>query len=366
MGNRRLALIVGASLCLSSSAFAQPAEGEIEMEGEAPPAEPAPAEAPPEQPAAPVKDPKVARKWLQAGDVLVRKGDQLTKQGKTAEAKQQYENAVTAYQRAIEASDDVSLHYQLAIAEDKAGMTPEAIKHLKIVAGAQGVKASILKNAQTKLDDFSMKVGIVSLAITPEGTQVSIGDKEIGEAPLAEPLVLPPGTHKVTFTAVGFQPKDIDLKIEAGSESERKIALEPVPVVTKPEQPEEPMPETPIVAPAGPNKLPLYIGAGATGGFVLLATITGIVAVGKHGTYTDGNASPNERTDAKSSGETFALVTDLCLVGAVGAAAFTAYWYQYKYRPQARAFAERQTQAKLDVVPWVQPQAGGLTVAGSF
>ena len=38
MGNRRLALIVGASLCISTTAFAQPAEGEIEMEGDPAPA----------------------------------------------------------------------------------------------------------------------------------------------------------------------------------------------------------------------------------------------------------------------------------------------------------------------------------------
>jgi hypothetical protein len=365
MGNRRLALLVGASLCVTSSVFAQPAEGEIEMEGEKPP-EPAPAaEEQPATPTPPVKDPKLAKKWQKAGEQLVRKGDQLTKQGKQAEAKQQYENAVTAYQKAVEASDDVTLNYHLALAEDKAGMTGAAMKHMQVVIAAQGVKASLVKNAQAKLDEMSMKVGIVTLMIEPDGTQVSIEGNAIGEAPLPEPLVLMPGTHKVTFTAVGFQPKDVDLKVEAGSESERKISLEPVPVVAKP-QVEEPEPAPIEDKPAGPNKLPLYVGVGATGGLVLVATITGIVAIGKHGTATDGGVSPAAREDAKSSGKTLALVTDLCLVGAVGAAAFTAYWYQYKYRPQARALAERQAQAKVDVVPWVQPQAGGLSVAGQF
>src|SRR5262245_13705705 len=135
MGNWRLALIVGASLCVSSSSFAQPAEGEIEMEGD-PAAAAQPATPPSDQPAPPVKDPKVAKKWQQAGDQLIRKGDQLTKQGKP-EAKAQYENAVTAYQRAIEASDDVNLNFPLAVAEDKAGLTPDALKHLKIVIAAQ-------------------------------------------------------------------------------------------------------------------------------------------------------------------------------------------------------------------------------------
>ncbi|HEY5921063.1 MAG TPA: PEGA domain-containing protein [Kofleriaceae bacterium] len=378
MGNWRLALTVGASLCLySTSSFAQPAEGEIEMEGDpapTPPADPPPGDQPADAPADPppvVKDPKIAKKWLQAGDLLMRKGDQMTKQGKP-EAKAQYENAVTAYQKAIEASDDVSINYQLALALDKAGMTPDALKHLKIVtAAAQDIKPAVMKNAQARLDEYSMKVGVVALTITPEGTQVSIEGKPVGEAPLTEPLVLMPGTHKVSLTAVGFQPKDVDLKVEAGSESERKIALEPVPIISKP-QVDEPEP-VPIEQPKGPDKRPLYVGAAVGGGLVAIAVVTGIVAVSKHGTYTDDTASPTDRADAQSSGKTFARLTDVCIVGAVAAGAFTAYWYQYKYRPQAQALAERQqAQAKVDVVPWVQPAqvsagfSGGLSVAGQF
>jgi hypothetical protein len=223
-----------------------------------------------------------------------------------------------------------------------------------------------MKSAQAKLDELSMKVGIVMLAITPEGTQIMVEGKQVGEAPLTEPLVLLPGMHKVSLTAVGFQPKDVELKVEAGSESERKIALEPVPIVTKPEQPEEPE-APPMAGPTRPDMRPLYIGGGAAIGLTLVASVTGIIALGKHGTYADPMSSSSERESAQSSGKTFALVTDICLVGAVGAAAFTAYWYHFKYQPKARAFAEReQAQAKVDVVPWVQPQASGISVAGSF
>ncbi len=375
MGNWRLSLLVGASLCLSQSAFAQSAdEGEIEMEGDPAPTPPPdqPADQPaqpsgdqPEQPAPVVKDPKVAKKWQQAGDQLVKKGDQLTKQKKEPDAKQQYENAVTAYQKAVEASDDVGLNYPLAIAEDKAGNTPDALKHLKLVLAAQGLKPAMMKNAQTKHDEFSLKVGVVKLTITPEGSKVAIGDKQIGESPLPEPLVLMPGTLTISLTAVGYQPKDVELKVEAGSESERTIALDPVPIVIKPQVADvEPMKTE---APKGPSMLPIYIGGGATLALAITATITGITAINKHGWLTDPEIPLADRQAAASSGKNYALVTDLCIVGAVGAAAFTAYWYQYRYRPAARAFAEQQhAQAKVDVVPWVQPQAGGLTVAGSF
>jgi hypothetical protein len=385
MGNRRLALLVGASLCYSHLVLAQPAEGEIEMEGDTP-ADPQPDQQPTDQPtdepadqpadqptdqaaepAKPevVKDPKVAKKWQRAGDILIRKGDYLTRKGKTDDATQQYNLAVTAYQHAVEASDDVTMNYYLAVAEDKAGLATDAMKHVKLALAAEGIKPYLQKKAQTLLDELSMKIGIVKLNIKPDGTQVMIEGKEIGVSPLTESLVLMPGTHMVSLSAVGFQPKELELKVEAGSESERTIELDPVPVVVQAPTVEEP--ETPFVEPPkGPSKLPLYIGGGATIGLAVAATVTGIMAVGKHGTYTDPASTPSERADAQSSGKTLAHVTDICIIGAVGAAAFTAYWYQFKYRPQARAATEHEAQAKVDVVPWVQPQAGGLTVAGSF
>jgi len=349
------------------------AQGEIDMDDtpQQPQQQPQPpTDQPAEQPDANqpvVKDPKVAKKWLQAADTLVRKGDQLTKQNKPADAKTQYDNAVTAYQKAMEASDDVTITYALAIAEDKAGNAPDAMKHLKALAAAQGMKPDLVKKAQAKLDELSMKVGLVTLQITPDGTQISLAGKVVGEAPMTEPLVLMPGTVTLSLAAVGYQPKDIELKIEAGSESERKIGLEPVPIVTKPVEQEQP--ETPVVeGPKKPNLMPIYIGGGATITFTIVATITGIMAVGEHSTYVDPMATKQERADAQSSGRTLAHVTDVCLVGAIGAAAFTTYWYLYKIKPQQSAQAERQAlnRSKVDVVPWVQPQAGGLVAVGSF
>lgn len=357
MRGQRLALIVVSTLGMKSAALAQPAEGDIEM-----PEEPA---APEEGEAVVVKDPKVAKKWMQAAHTLMQKGDQLTKQGKTAEAKTSYENAATAYGKAIEAGDDLSLHLQLALAHEKAGDLAAAMKHARVVIAAQGIKPDVAKKAQAKLDDLSMKVGLVTLTIEPDGTAVLIDGKQVGEAPLVEPLVFTPGTHVVAFSAVGFQPKDLELKIEAGSESERKVVLEPVPIVTKQVQPEEEVEEAPPPAPR-PSLMPIYVGGGATLGLAMIATVTGIIAVGKHGAYED-SVSPTERADLRSSGKTLALVTDLCLVGAIGAAAFTTYWYMVKYRPVASALAEREARGpKVDVVPWVQLDAGGLAAVGSF
>lgn len=370
---RSTALFAAGLLCLSAPAFAQ--GDPIEMEGDAPAGDAAPADAPV------VKDPKVVKTWLKAADTLVKKGDAFTKQNKAADAKTSYENAATAYQKAIDAADDVAafpILIQLADALDKSGDAVGAMKPLKAVLAGQNVKADLTTKAQTKLDELSMKVGLVALTITPEGTTISMGGKPIGEAPMSEPLVLMPGNHVVNLTAVGYQPKDVELKVEAGSESERKIELEPVKIVTTPDRPTDEV--APVRAePDRPSMLPVYIGGGATAGLLLIGTVTGIAAIGKQNQYDD-SSSASERSDIRSSGKTLALVTDLCFVGAVGAAAFTAYWYVFKIRPVTKALDERQAarhhkgsegtalarRPKVNVVPWVQPDAGGLTAVGSF
>ncbi len=334
-------------------------ETEIEMEpagtgsgsGSAAPADNAPI----------VKDPKVAKKWLTAAQTLVQKGDYFIHANRPIDAKQQYENAVVAYGKAIEAGDDVSVFMQLALVEDKLGQDASAYRHLKLVIDPKAQqKPDVVKKAQAKLDEVAAKIGTVALTITPDGTQVALAGKVVGEAPMTEPLVLDPGSYTVSFTAVGFQPKDVELKVEAGSESERKIALEPVRVVVKPVEGEEPggAPEKP----AGPPILPLYVGAGAAAGLFLIGTITGLSAVADHSTFTDPATSAADRKDAQSQGRTLAHVTDALFVGSIAAGAFTAYWYLYKWAPAQRATG---TDHWL-LFGWAAPTGGGVAASGSF
>lgn len=380
---RGLAVAIG--LALTATPVAAQPEDEIEMEGD-PPAKPDPAKAKPpaEKPAEPpaptdpsqpvVKDPKLAKKVALTAQQAAAKGDQLTKQKKPDEAKVSYEAAVSAYTKAIELGGDLNLQYELAIVEDKLGRFAAAATRLRSLAKATtGVRPDVLKRAAAKLTELANKIGTVAFILKPEGTTIMLGETEVGKSPLAEPLLLMPGTYSIQLQAEGFQSKTIEVTVEAGSESERGIDLEPIKISIDTKPPVDPTPPPP--KPQPPSKLPLLVGAGATGGFLVATIVTGLVAKGKHDTFVDPETAPFDRELAAYDGKNFAKASDILLIGTVAAAGFTATWYFFKYRkgqaklqetPRSGSPDEPQ-RSKVMVMPWVSGEGtGGLTLRGGF
>jgi hypothetical protein len=126
----------------------------------------------------------------------------------------------------------------------------------------------------------------------------------------------------------------------------------------------------------------MYIGAGATGAFLVTGIITGSLAVGKQHTFSGVDTPTPDREPARSSGKTLAAMTDVFLVSSLAAAGFTAYWWYFKYRPAQKKLKETPVQTpargaddplktKVLLSPWVQSQAytswvGGVSFGGQF
>ncbi|HEU4735329.1 MAG TPA: PEGA domain-containing protein [Kofleriaceae bacterium] len=316
------------------------------------------------------KDPRAARKWLAAAQQLMQKGSYFASRNRPEDARAQFENAVTAYRRSIEAGEDANVQLDLAFAEEKLGKLDEAFKHLRwLTARTTGVRPDVLKKANARLDELSARIGLVTLTVTPAGASVTLGGIELGAAPLPGPLVLMPGTYTLSFQADGFQPREAEVKVEPGAEIERSIELVPVQVIVEPVKPA--LPGEPLLAhpPPPPSPMPLYVGAGVTAAGVVGVSVFGILAVRQHTTFTGASTSSADRRDARDRGQRFARIADLSLGTGLAAAGFTTYWYLARYRP-AVVKPEQQhspsVDAKLDVIPWVQPRSGGLTVAGWF
>lgn len=361
MAGHRIARVAIAVLVLGAAAHGP------QRRAIAQPAEPAPGTE-----AAPAKDPRAARRWLASGQMFMQRGSYLAARHRLDEAKLQFESAVAAFLKAIEAGDDVNLHLELALAEDRAGKLDSAVRHLRRLAQAGGARPEVVKRATAKLEELLARVGLVTLTVSPPGASITLGGTEIGPSPLSEPLVLLPGTYTLAFQADGYQPREAELKVEPGSESERAIELEPVKVIVEPVQP-APVEAEPVTrVELRPSRLPLYAGAGVTLAAAAGAGILGALAIRQHTVFARRSTSPADRADAQANGRLLAHLADASVITAVAAAGFTAYWYFYRYRERlVNSTADRtgkpgDSSPKLDVVPWVQSQLGGMAVAGSF
>jgi Cornifin (SPRR) family/PEGA domain len=343
-----------------------PDPGPAKAGAPAPDPDPAKAKAPADPGKAPApaaaKATKTAKQWHAEAATAIRKGDALVRARAADAAKQAYEEASAALEHAIAASEPAArsgLELELAVVEEKLGRLARAADRLRtIIAGT--TRPEVIKRATARLDALTTKIGLVMLIVKPDGATIAVDGAVVGTSPLPRALALMPGRYQVRIAAEGREPRKLDIDVEAGSESERTIELAKSPPVAPP-----PLAgRGPGAAQAAPSRRPLIVGASVTGGLLVVATVTGILATAKHSTFASLDAEPSTRADARDVGKTLALTTDLCLAGAVAAGAFTAYWYLAKYRPGR---VERVTaRPKVGVTPWVKNTASGFQLVGSF
>lgn len=317
-----------------------------------------------------------ARKLLQAGDKYIQRGDRYKDRGKESRAVKYYERALESYQKAHRLVPKVTIYYAIANAEVKLGRYLEAVEHYQQVIDE--VDNDELKaQAQSALDTGARPhLAAVVLRIKPEGAEISVDGQLRGVAPLQKPLYLLPGEHIVTVTAEGFTPHEDTLTLEAGIEIEREVELEGIPVIVKkpkieprsPDEPDQRRKSRPTRL-RKPGKGSLILGSALAVSLGAGATFTGLSAVSRESTANDESASLAARDDARSSGKTLALVTDVLVIGAVAAAAYTTYQYFSVYRPKARAYEEqerRRNDPKYWASPYVHGNGGGLVFGGRF
>lgn len=316
-----------------------------------------------------------AGKFLKAGDKLIKEGDYNRGKKREEKAVDKYSRALEAYQRAFDIYPRPQLYWLIGLAEHRLGQHLDALRHYQqLLREVPDLNEDLRAQVQLNIEEAKQQVVTVTFKVTPDDATIAVDGEDVGTTPLEEPLYLAPGEHVIAVTAENYLPYETTVSLEAGSESERTIDLEKIPiVVTKP----KPRPVRPPPRPPAVSKVPLVIGISATAGLGTLATVTGLLAVSKHGSYSDESLSEDERESARSSGKDLALVTDLLWVGTIAAGAFTAYHYYKVYKPKTRSrerqIEERRTSRELartlrtwQVLPYAAPETAGVAVIGSF
>jgi hypothetical protein len=339
-----------------AKAEAKPADAKPAKPAEAKDAKAAPAK-PADKPKPPDKKTKdAARKAYGEGEKAYAAGD--------------FTAAFTGFSKANELLPSPQAAYWTAKSIDGQGKVEDAIAaYEKLLADPDIAKLGDEKTADAKQRVTELKaklVGEVNLVTTPVGATVSIdGTPQPGETPMI--VKLPPGPHKVSLMAPGYEPKDVDLDVKGGEKSEQKLELivKPAP----PPPPPEPVAEAPAPPPPPPpppprSKVPAYITLGIAGAGAVVGTIFGIKALGAK---NDFDKSPTG--SAADDTERNALIADMAFgvaitLGVTGVVLLTS---DDSTAPAASAKLEKlPKRAKLVVAPYASPKGGGAGMQYSF
>ncbi len=310
---------------------------------------------------------KQARKHLKRGDKHRDKGDRYRDKGKEEKAIAEFESALAEYQSAYELVASPKLFFPIAQIEERLGLDLEALNHYqKVLDESDSLPDELRAEIEGAIDGMKQRLAMLTFVVEPEGAMIEVDGVELGEAPLANALPFIPGELAISVTKEGYKPYEEAGEYDAG-ESTVEIFLEKkitAVTVRPPPPPPEPKPK-PKPKPEGQSRL--IAGAAATGGLAVTAIITGIMAQQRHSTFEDANESASAREDARDSGKTLALVTDILWVGAIAAGSYTAYYYFTTYKPNKERMERRAAKRQaVWVSPYATPNAAGLAVGGTF
>jgi tetratricopeptide (TPR) repeat protein len=316
------------------------------------------------------QDPKrQAKKHLRAGDKARDRGDKLRDRGKEEQAIAKFEEALAEYQSAYELVANPVLYYAIAGIEERLGLDMDAYNHYRqVLEEVDELGDELRAEVEMRAGEVKGRLAVVTFVVEPEGAKIEVDGKQIGEAPLAEPLVMIPGQLALKITKEGYKEHEETGEYDVGPSTvevflEKKVQT--VTVTPKPEPVVKPPP-----APVNPARQRVIIGASVTGGLALTAIITGVAAQKKHSRFEDPSLSDLGRERARDKGKTYAVITDILWVGAIGAGAYTAYYYYTTYKPNQERLERRAAETARARRMWVSPYAvddgAGVAVGGSF
>lgn len=250
---------------------------------------------------------------------------QTPQQAKVDEAKGHYRRARELYdennfrgalvemQRAYDLSGSAALLFDLGQIQYQLQEYPGALAAFtKYLASNKGeITPARIDEVQKDIERLKARIGSLRIRSNKPGAQILVDDVVVGTSPLAEPVLVGSGRHKIVATADGqtTPPKLVDV---AGAES-IEVILSLAEAGVAPSA----MPSTSVAPPVDKR------GAGAavwapwiiTGGLAAATAVTGAIALSKSHELTSDLAtagiSRQQIDDARSGTKTMALVTDV-------------------------------------------------------
>jgi PEGA domain len=155
---------------------------------------------------------------------------ELFAKGVKAAQQQRWDQCRAAFLAAYGVKPHPQIAGNLSACEVKLGMYRDAAEHVSIFLRAQRPDAPPERRtaADAVLKEASAKIAITRLDVAPDGAEVLLDGRQLGDASLTLPLFLEPGAHVIEVRQEGYVTAKRPLDAMAGTSTEIKIALLPV------------------------------------------------------------------------------------------------------------------------------------------
>jgi hypothetical protein len=182
-------------------------------------------------------------------------------------------------------------------------------------------------DAKKELDQVSRQLAWVTIQVTgPSAPEVTIDGVALAPAALGVKRAIDPGQHVVRATGDGYGAAEKQLTIAEGGAEKLTFALEPGAAPTAPvatATAPTPAPDAPTTAPRSSMQRTLgFVALGVGGAGLALGAVTGILAIGKHGSLSDackdGVCPPSSQGDLDGYHTVGTLSTIGFIAGGVG------------------------------------------------
>lgn len=226
--------------------------------------------------------------------------------------------------------------------------------------GGADVPAPRRESVEAELRGLSRTVGLLSLRSNAVGDEVRIDDEPVGRMPIAEPVPVNAGTHKVVLV---HDKRSVEqtVKVASGETAIVQLDVPPEESAAPPALVVPPVATTPAptgeAAPSG-RKVPVVPWV-ITGVLVAATAVSGILAASAYGSYQDKRetfpVTRDELDDAQGSARNLFVLTSVlgaATVISAGVAGYFTFW------PRPRTAAGTGTRVGFAAGP------GGVSIVG--
>jgi hypothetical protein len=156
----------------------------------------------------------------------------LLKEGNAAYDAQKFSVALDKFQAAFSIYPSPKLQFNIAQANRELGLPVEALMAFqKFLAEPGDAGPDIVADARRSVVQLTAKLGQIKITCSTPDATVSVDGKTVGRTPIAAPIWVVPGQHRIALKHPSYLPATVDLTTVAGGTSTLAPQLRPPEVV---------------------------------------------------------------------------------------------------------------------------------------